>query len=317
MSRRYAVSRSVPGSTGEVRGKMWDYSEKVMDHFMNPRNVGEIHDPDAVGEVGNITCGDALRLTLKIDDHGRIADAKFQTFGCASAIASSSALTELVKGMTLSEASKITNQDLAEYLEGLPEEKMHCSVMGMEALEAAIADWETRRQGEPKPAQSPQAKRMAEMPEGRIVCKCFGVTDTLIERVVRDNGLTTIEQVTNYTKAGGGCRSCHADIQEIIDEVIAEREAAKNQEPPKPKRLTNLQKIRLIEETIEREIRPSLMEDGGDIELIDVDGDEVLVALRGHCAGCVASDYTIKLFVEQKLKEFVSPDLVVKEVGEP
>ena len=105
---------------------MWNYTKDVMDHFLNPRNVGEIPDADAVAEVGNITCGDALKIFLKIDKDGRICDARFKTFGCASAIASSSALTELVKGMTLDEAAKVTNKDIVKLLGTLPEEKMHC-----------------------------------------------------------------------------------------------------------------------------------------------------------------------------------------------
>jgi len=290
---------------------MWDYTEEVMDHFLNPRNVGEVPDPDAVGEVGNITCGDALRLTLKLDEQERIVDARFQTFGCASAIASSSALTEMIKGMPLMDAAKIKNQDLADYLQGLPDQKMHCSVMGMEALEAAVADYR-RRKG--LPVVEDPGTRLAAMPGGKVVCKCFGVTDTLIERVARDNRLTTVEEVTNFTKAGGGCRACHPDIQAILDRVIAEREQADKIAADKPRKLTNLQRIRLIEETIDREIRPSLQMDGGDIELVDVDGGTVRVALRGHCAGCQSANFTLKLFVEEKLKEFVEPDLSVEEV---
>ncbi len=289
---------------------MWDYSEKVMEHFMNPRNVGEVEKPDAMGEVGNISCGDALRLTLKVGEGERIEEAKFQTFGCASAIASSSALTELIQGMTLSEAAKVTNQDLADFLEGLPEEKMHCSVMGMEALEAAIANY---RKGKGEATGPDPNERAALMPEGKVICRCFGVTDTLIERVVLENKLTTVAQVTHFTKAGGGCRSCHADIQAIIDQVVARREQGTAGEAV-VKRLTNLQRIRLIEETIDREIRPSLQVDGGDIELVDVDGSAVKVALRGHCAGCVSANFTLKLFVEEKLREFVEPEIEVEEV---
>ncbi len=280
---------------------MWDYTEKVMDHFLHPRNVGEIADADAVGEVGNLACGDALKLYLKLDAEGRIADAKFQTFGCASAIASASALTEIVKGKTLEEASRITNDDIALHLGGLPKEKMHCSVMGKEALESALANY---RGAGPAPKE-----------EGEIVCRCFGVTDAKIARVVRENKLTTPEQVTHYCKAGGGCGNCIPEIQAIIDDVW-EKERRKKAAPgaPTARRLTNIQKIQIIQETIEKEIKPALRADGGDIELIDVVGDRVLVAFRGVCAGCPSSGVTITSVVEKKLREFVSPELLVEEV---
>ena len=279
---------------------MWNYSEKVRDHFLNPRNVGAIDDADAVGEVGNIQCGDSLKLYLTIRDD-RIEDATFQTYGCASAIASSSALTEMVKGRTLDEALAITNEDIAEFLGGLPEEKMHCSVMGWEALERAIAHY----RGEADPLEKEQA--------GTVVCKCFGITDETIKRVVRDDHLTTVEQVTNYCKAGGGCKKCHPEIQKIIGSILGtstEMEAAKRP------RMTNIQRIRLIEETVAREIRPALQADGGDVELVDVVGDRVLVALRGTCAGCPSASLTLKGMVESKLREFVHDSITVEEVRE-
>ncbi len=277
---------------------MWDYTEKVKDHFMNPRNVGEIENPDGFGEVGSLACGDALRLTFKLDRNERIEDIKFQTFGCASAIASSSALTEMAKGKTVEQAEKITNRDIADYLGGLPEEKMHCSVMGREALAAAIAHYRGEK---------------VEKEEFEIVCKCFGITDKEIERAVRENNLHTVEQVTHYTKAGGGCESCHPKIDAIIDKVWGEKEKKPVLvKPAKEEKLTNIQRMRLIEETLEREIKPALRQDGGDLELIDIDGSKVLVALRGTCSFCPSADFTLKQYVEAKLKEFVAEDITVE-----
>jgi len=284
---------------------MWEYTDKVRDHFFNPRNVGEIEDPDGVGEVGSLACGDALRLTFKLDEHGRIADAKFKTFGCASAIATSSVLTEMIKGMTLEEAAKVTNKDIADYLGGLPEQKMHCSVMGREALEAAIDNF---KGGGAKKHEL----------EGNIVCTCFGVTDSEIERVIRENDLTTVEQVTNYCKAGGGCGGCQGEIEKIIEKVRGD--IVKEQPPPTPGRagkLTNIQKIQLIQQTINEQIRPALRADGGNIELIDIEGNKVIVAFRGMCAQCQLAEFTMRDVVEAKLREFVSPDLVVEEQKEP
>ena len=277
---------------------MWEYTEKVKDHFMNPRNVGEIEKPDGFGEVGSLACGDALRLTFKLDEDKRIKDAKFKTFGCASAIASSSALTELVKGKSLEEAEKITNRDIAEYLGGLPEEKMHCSVMGREALAAAIADY----RGEKR-----------EKEEFEIVCNCFGISDKEIERAVRENNLHTVEQVTHFTKAGGGCEGCHPKIRDIIDKIWGEKEKKPvTVKPAKTEKLTNIQRMRLIEDTLEREIKPGLRQDGGDLELIDIEGSKVIVALRGTCSFCPSADFTLKQYVEAKLKEFVTDEITVE-----
>jgi NifU-like protein len=275
---------------------MWEYTDKVRDHFMNPRNVGEIENADGIGEVGSLACGDALKLFLKLDDNERIVEAKFQTFGCASAIASSSALTEIIKGMTLDEAATVTNQDIAEYLGGLPKEKMHCSVMGREALEAAIANY----RGIPLP-----------MAEGEVVCECFGVTDLEVKRAIEENKLKTVEEITNFTKAGGGCGKCIPRLEEILRETL--HEAMPLIPDRRPGRLTTIQKIKRIEEVLEREVRPALRKDGGDIELIDVDGDFVIVSLRGACGTCKKSQTTLKEYVEKKLREQVLDTLIVEE----
>ena len=284
---------------------MWDYTDKVKEHFLNPRNVGEITDADAVGEVGSLACGDALKLFIKLDEKKeRIVDAKFQTFGCGSAIASSSALTEMVKGMTLDEAMAVTNQEIADFLGGLPEEKMHCSVMGQEALEVAIAKY--RGVAAPKHDHSHDHVEA----EGEVVCKCFGLTDVFLKKVIISNKLHTAEQVTHFTKAGGACGGCIPKIKDLIAEVLGEEKKAAQEKPAK---LTNLRKMQLIQETLENEVRPQLWADGGDLELIDIDGNNVQVAFRKACAGCASSGYTAK-FVEQKLREMVSSDITVQEV---
>jgi len=282
---------------------MWDYTEKVKEHFENPRNVGVVDRIDGDGQVGSLACGDALRLTLQVDRGAdRIQDARFQTFGCASAIASSSALTEMIKGKTLDDALRVTNQDIADYLGGLPREKMHCSVLGREALEAAVANY----RGVPLPAAN-----------SPIVCECFGVTEREIERVARENRLATAEDVTAYTKAGGGCGRCGPEIEKILARLAQGAEAAP---PPAQagsgagRKLTFLQKARLIEETIREEIAPALMHDGGDIELVDIVGDEVQVTLKGACAACPSSKRTLADFVTEKLREVVSENITVKEV---
>jgi NifU-like protein len=280
---------------------MWEYTEKVKEHFFNPRNVGEIENPDGTGEVGSLACGDALKLTFKLDDKGKIADAKFKTFGCASAIATSSVLTEIIKGMTIEQAAKVTNRDIADYLGGLPEQKMHCSVMGREALEAAIENYRTG------------GRKKHEL-EGKVVCTCFGVTEDEIERVIKDNNLITVDEVTNYCKAGGGCGGCKGEIEKIIERVTPTRaKEISAKAPAKGRKLTNIQKIQLIQQTINEQIRPALRAHGGNIELIDIVGNKVIVAFRGMCAQCKMAEFTMKDVVEAKLKELVAEDLFVEE----
>ncbi|HLO87922.1 MAG TPA: Fe-S cluster assembly protein NifU [Nostocaceae cyanobacterium] len=300
---------------------MWDYSEKVLELFYNPKNQGVIEETGepgfkiATGDVGSIACGDALRLHLKVEvATDKILDARFQTFGCTSAIASSSALTEMIKGMTLDEALKVTNKDIAEYLGGLPEAKMHCSVMGQEALEAAIYNY----RGIPLAAHDDDD-------EGTLVCTCFGISETKIRRVVLENNLTDAEQVTNYVKAGGGCGSCLAKIDDIISLVKKENATANNHknggttntvngQSGLPKQLTNVQKIALIQKVLDEEVRPVLIADGGDVELYDIEGDKVKVKLQGACGSCPSSTATLKIAIESRLRDRISKDLIVEAV---
>ena len=184
---------------------MWEYTDKVKEHFLNPKNAGELEGANAIGEHGSLNCGDALKLFLKVGENETIEDASFMTFGCASAVASSSALTEMIKGMTLDEAEKLTNDDISDFLDGLPKEKMHCSVMGQQALKKAIADY--------------RGIQILEK-SGETVCECFDVTDLEIIDAVKTNGLKTTDDVTHYLKAGGGCGQCIDRIEDLIETIL-------------------------------------------------------------------------------------------------
>ncbi len=278
---------------------MWNYTQAVHDHFLHPHNVGAMEDANAIGEVGSLACGDALKLYLKINDKDVIEKATFQTFGCASAIASSSVLTDMIIGMPVYEALKITNKDITNALGGLPKQKMHCSVMGQEALEAAIKNWKGEK------------VEHHEHDEGKLICKCFGVTDEQIKRAIRDNGLKTVEEVTEYTKAGGACGECLNEIAEILAYELKQEPVG---EKKPEKRMTNVQRMQKVLDVIDNEIRPKLAADGGDIELVDVDGKRVSVSLHGRCSQCRSSEVTIRNLVEKMLREHVEPDLIVEEV---
>jgi len=278
---------------------MWDYSDKVKDHFFNPRNAGALSEANAVGEIGSIACGDALRLQLKVDPETNvILDARFQTFGCGSAIASSSALTEIIKGMTLDDALKVTNQDIADYLDGLPPEKMHCSVMGREALQAAVANY--------------RGEELAEdHEEGELVCKCFGVHAGLIEEVICANRLSTVDDVTNYTKGGGGCTSCHEKIEEILAAINQKRrehfEVVPAAHVPAPKQrfteLSVIQRVRRVDAVIQK-IRPAIKADHGDIELVEIEDKTIYVNLLGACKGCAMEQATLGGIQQKLIEEF-------------
>ena len=285
---------------------MWDYSEKVQEHFFSPRNAKAVSEANATGNVGSLSCGDALKLTLKVNpDTDIIEDAGFQTFGCGSAIASSSALTEIIIGKTVDDALAVTNQDIADYLDGLPPEKMHCSVMGTEALHAAVADY----RGETLPEDHD---------EGELICKCFAIDDELIKRVVSQNKLQSLEEVIQYTKAGGACASCHEKIEWVLEDLLKESDEEYVTAPSqtianKPKKLNNLQRIRVIENVIE-EVRPSIEEHGGIISLSDVEDNMVFVSMSGSCSGCGLSGTTIAM-LEEKFTAALGENITVYPVN--
>ncbi|MFW5774755.1 MAG: Fe-S cluster assembly protein NifU [Chitinivibrionales bacterium] len=282
---------------------MWDYTDKVREHYLHPKNVGEVENPDGIGEVGNIKCGDALRLTFKLDKDGRIEDIKFKTFGCGSAIASSSMLTELCKGKTVDEVAKITNKDIADALGGLPPAKMHCSVMGQEALEKAIKFYKN----------GGKLDQESEEEHGHVICTCFNVTDKDIEKAIKENNLTTVDEITNYTKAGGGCGGCIPQIEELLEKVT-NRKAASAEPGAAASRMTNLEKVDRIRTVMDEDIRPILQKDGGDCTLVDVDGNTVLIRLEGSCSGCAFAGATQESVVEDILKKKVLPELKVRHV---
>lgn len=293
---------------------MWNYSEKVKDHFFNPRNAKILADANAVGDVGSISCGDALRLMLKVDPETEIiTDAGFQTFGCGSAIASSSALTELVIGKTLSQAAQLSNQDIAEYLDGLPPEKMHCSVMGSEALEAAIANYRGEVWSD-------------DHEEGALICKCFAVDEGKIVKAVKENGLTTLMEVIHYTKAGGGCSTCHEKIEQVLDKVLASGACGEVKSsayaksgsvaiPVTPQPVAERSSVWVQVEAVLESMRPHLQADGGDVALIGVSENKVEVALSGACMGCMMTDMTLA-WIQQKLMEALGRYIQVVSVTE-
>lgn len=213
----------------------WEYSEKTKQLFLDAvhgkpgTHLGEIQNPDGLGEHGSIACGDSLRFTFRVEKNDdptkdQIVEARYLTFGCTSAIAASEALCVILeaRACTPIEALKITNQDIVDFLDGLPEQKIHCSVMGAEALEAAVVDWAKKRGVDLEKLGIRLAEQMAEEDEGRLVCKCFSITEPFLRRKIKELNLRTLSQVTAALKAGGACQNClHAPggIQDILNDV--------------------------------------------------------------------------------------------------
>ncbi len=317
----------------------WEYSDKTKQLFMDAvhgkpgTHMGEIEDPDGFGEHGSIACGDALRFTFRVRRHPTnpledvITEARYLTFGCTSAIAASEALCRLIEegAYTPVRALRITNADIVKYLEGLPEQKIHCSVMGAEALEAAVFNWAQKR-GVDRSLLGLD-DRADEKEEGRIVCNCFSLTEPYIKRKIRELGLKTIPEITGAIKAGGACMSCHhvpGGLQDLLDDVWGRqptRLKTKSEQPvPRegaaspPDSLSPFQFAKRVERTIDEYVRPMLQRDGGDLELVDIKDTLVYCRLIGACAGCAGAGFTMKLTVEQVLKDTVDPRIRVISV---
>jgi NifU-like protein len=302
----------------------WEYSDKTKRIFMDAvqgkpgTHLGEIENADGEGQHGSIVCGDALKFTFRVNKNAdplkdTIVEAKYLTFGCTSAIAASEALCSLIegKGLTPITALKIRNQDIVDYLEGLPQQKIHCSVMGAEALEAAVADWAKKR-GVDLAAQGVKfSGQAAEEDEGRVVCKCFSITEPYLRRKIKELNLRTIEDIISALKAGGMCGACRyapGGLQDILNETWGSGEPAPTsiasvpvaEAGPSPFLL-----YRKIEKVIDETVRPVLKGDGGDIELVDIKDWKVYCSLSGACAGCMGASRTLQLIVERTLKDQV------------
>jgi NifU-like protein len=322
----------------------WEYSEKTKQLFMDAvqgkpgTHLGEIENPDGVGEHGAIACGDAMRFTFRVKRHPSdptqdvITEARYLTFGCTSAIAASEALCEIIESgeYTPIAALKIQNRDIVNYLNGLPEQKIHCSVMGAEALEAAVFNWAQRRGVDLKKLGI--APHNGDAEEGRIVCKCFSITEPYLKRKIREIKLRTIPQITSALKAGGGCTSCHhvpGGLQDILDEVWSGPTAAKTAKPVVPlssltgetsgdakdiAEFSPFQFAKKVERVIDEFVRPGLNRDGGDIEVMDIKGTIIYCGLCGACKGCAGAAHTMKMMVERILKEQVDERIRVIEV---
>jgi NifU-like protein len=316
----------------------WNYSEKTKQLFMDAvqgkpsSHLGEVEDPDGLGEHGSIACGDALRFTFAVERHPSdplqdvITQAKYLTFGCTSAIAASEALCLIIeeRKVTPLQALEITNDDIVAFLEGLPDQKIHCSVMGAEALAAAVFNWAQRR-GVDLDALGVDILP-DETEEGRLVCKCFGLTEPYLLRKIKELGLKTIADLTAATKAGGACMTCHhqpGGLQDLLNQVWAAGPGAGVVEaapvfepdvpaaPAAPVELSPFQFMKKVEQVLDGYVRPMLQADGGDLEIIDIKDRTVYVRLAGACSSCVGASQTLKHLVQRSLEEQVDPKVRV------
>jgi len=310
----------------------WEYSEKTKQLFMDAvqgkpgTHLGEIEDPDGIGEHGSIACGDAMRFTFRVERHPTdpikdvITEARYLTFGCTSAIAASEALCILIEGgrYTPIDALKISNQDIVDFLNGLPKQKIHCSVMGAEALEAAVFNWAQRRGVDLR--ELGVDIHADEMEEGRVVCKCFSLTEPYLRRKIKELNLRTITDIINAVKAGGACMSCHhtpGGLQDLLDDVwggerpreglpiVPAVELPGLTPERQPLGQSPYQFAKSVEKTMEEHVRPALAQHNGDVEILDIKDNLIYCQFKGACRGCASADQTLKMMIEQTLKERV------------
>jgi len=318
------------GRNDLITGNVWeDYSNKVQERMNNPKYLGEFSEKDAkkrglklvVADFGAEACGDAVRLYWLVEpETNTIKDAKFKSFGCGTAIASSDMMTELTIGKTIDEATKITNLDVEKALRdtpnkpAFPPQKMHCSVMAYDVIIEAAAkykgvDAETLKNEE-------------------IVCECARTTRGEIEEIIKKYQCKTIEELQKYTKAGTYCKSCVAPggheersvyLIDILKEVNEELEKTPTTKQDNNfENLTLLQKIKKIEEIINQKIKPALAMDGGSLELVDVKEDEeglkLMIKYLGACSGCASSSSTLWAIEQELINETKYDKIKVIEV---
>ncbi|UPT77559.1 iron-sulfur cluster assembly scaffold protein [Sulfurovum sp. XGS-02] len=315
-----------------VGGTIWDeYSNKVTDLMNNPQNMGEITEEQAkemgakliVADFGAESCGDAVRLYWAVDpETDKILESKFKSFGCGTAIASSDTMAELCKGKTVDEAVKITNIDVEKAMRdepdtpAVPPQKMHCSVMAYDVIKKAAAQY--------------KGVDIDSFEQEVIVCECARVTLSTLKEVIRLNDLTTVEQITDYTKAGAFCKSCikpggHEEkdvyLVDLLEEYEKEKMAAgatlgnEGGAGADFAKMTIVQRIKAVDKVVDENIRQMLVMDGGDMEILDIKENganfDIYIRYLGACSGCASSSTGTLFAIENILKEKLDENIRV------
>jgi NifU-like protein len=297
---------------------VWDYSEKTKKLFTDATSregtshIGEIENPDGEGFHGSLVCGDAIKLTFKTTKESSpekeiITEVKYLTFGCTSAIAASEALCIILEEKKVSpiKALSITKNDIVKFLDGLPTQKIHCSIMGVEALHAAIKNWAEKRKVDLTKYGIKKEEKENIKAEDRVVCQCMGMTKSYIKDQIRDLGLKTVEDVVDKVKAGSVCGKC-IDEPGGIKDILQE---ANKKEVKSPYMLA-----KEIEKVVTNDIAPILAKDGGGIEIIDIKDNTLYFKLKGTCKGCASANNTIEYTIQKTLKDKVSSEIKVISV---